>query len=139
MSFFHGYDGVGITTINKDNSFITISMPVTTKNWQIQKMLKHQQEHNGSISILHSRWRTVGDKTMEEENITLKIRMTVKRYIRLSKIKFGPPVNNPTLVRFVHCFQGFRKLGLDMCCLLLQEYMGCTSMGSKEQLRRISS
>ena len=58
-----GYDSVGITTINKDNSFITHKYASDDQELADSKILKHQQEHNGSVSILHSRWRTVGDKT----------------------------------------------------------------------------
>jgi glucosamine--fructose-6-phosphate aminotransferase (isomerizing) len=58
-----GYDSVGITTINKDNSFITHKYASDNEELADSKILKHQQEHNGTVSILHSRWRTVGDKT----------------------------------------------------------------------------
>jgi glucosamine--fructose-6-phosphate aminotransferase (isomerizing) len=58
-----GYDSVGITTIDNDNSFITHKYASDDKELADVKILKHQNEHNGNISILHSRWRTVGEKT----------------------------------------------------------------------------
>lgn len=58
-----GYDSVGITTINKNNKFITHKYASDDDELADLKISRHQPEHDGSISILHSRWRTVGDKS----------------------------------------------------------------------------
>jgi glutamine---fructose-6-phosphate transaminase (isomerizing) len=79
ISFYHGYlgilkllnrgyDSVGITSINKNNTFITHKYASDDKEFADSKILKHQPEHNGNISILHSRWRTTGDKTDENSH-----------------------------------------------------------------------
>lgn len=57
-----GYDSVGVTTINKNNKFLTHKYASDEKELADVKILKHQNEHDGNISILHSRWRTVGEK-----------------------------------------------------------------------------
>ncbi|ATZ80953.1 glutamine-fructose-6-phosphate transaminase [Bodo saltans virus] len=58
-----GYDSVGVTTINNNDTFITHKYASDDNNLANNKILMHQHEHNGSISIFHSRWRTVGDKS----------------------------------------------------------------------------
>lgn len=58
-----GYDSCGICTINNNNKFITHKYASDDLEMADSKILKHQGEHNGTISILHSRWRTVGGKT----------------------------------------------------------------------------
>lgn len=58
-----GYDSVGITTINKNNNFLTHKYASDEKELADVKIFKHQIEHDGNISILHSRWRTVGEKS----------------------------------------------------------------------------
>jgi glutamine---fructose-6-phosphate transaminase (isomerizing) len=57
-----GYDSVGITTINNDNNFLTHKYASDENEMADLKILKHRSEHNGTISILHSRWRTIGEK-----------------------------------------------------------------------------
>jgi glucosamine--fructose-6-phosphate aminotransferase (isomerizing) len=57
-----GYDSVGITTINRDNTFITHKFASDDLELADAKILRNQSSHDGSISILHSRWRTVGAK-----------------------------------------------------------------------------
>jgi glucosamine--fructose-6-phosphate aminotransferase (isomerizing) len=58
-----GYDSVGVTTINKNNKFLTHKYASDNKELADTKIIKHQNEHDGHISIFHSRWRTVGEKT----------------------------------------------------------------------------
>lgn len=58
-----GYDSVGVTTINKNNTFMTHKYASDDVEMADVKILKHQQEHDGNISVLHSRWRTVGEKS----------------------------------------------------------------------------
>lgn len=58
-----GYDSVGITTINDNKKYITHKYASTDDELADSKIIKHQTEHNGTISILHSRWRTVGEKS----------------------------------------------------------------------------
>ena len=55
-----GYDSVGITTINNDASFTTHKF---AGDRAIDKILDNRDFHTGSVSILHSRWRTIGDKS----------------------------------------------------------------------------
>lgn len=57
-----GYDSVGITTINKNQQFMTHKFASDDDELADAKILKHQVEHDGTISILHSRWRTIGAK-----------------------------------------------------------------------------
>jgi glucosamine--fructose-6-phosphate aminotransferase (isomerizing) len=57
-----GYDSVGVTTIQKNNTFLTHKYASDEKEMADIKIIKHQNEHNGNISIFHSRWRTVGEK-----------------------------------------------------------------------------
>ena len=57
-----GYDSVGITTINKNQQFITHKFASDDVEMADAKILKHQAAHDGTISILHSRWRTIGAK-----------------------------------------------------------------------------
>lgn len=57
-----GYDSVGITTINQNQHFMTHKFASDDKELADAKILKHQADHNGTISILHSRWRTIGSK-----------------------------------------------------------------------------
>ena len=63
-----GYDSVGITSINKDGFFLTHKYASDDHELADKKILKHLNEHNGNISILHSRWRTVGEKTDENSH-----------------------------------------------------------------------
>ena len=58
-----GYDSVGITTINKNQRFMTHKFASDDAELADAKILKHQSEHDGTISILHSRWRTIGAKS----------------------------------------------------------------------------
>ena len=63
-----GYDSVGVTTINVNCSdekcvFITHKYASDDNELADSKIIKHQSEHNGTISIFHSRWRTTGGKT----------------------------------------------------------------------------
>ena len=60
-----GYDSVGITTIENDDSpkFLTHKYASDNNELADSKILVHQAEHKGSICIVHSRWRTVGAKT----------------------------------------------------------------------------
>lgn len=58
-----GYDSVGITTINNNGNFMTHKYASDDKELADIKILKHKGDHDGSISILHSRWRTVGEKS----------------------------------------------------------------------------
>lgn len=59
-----GYDSCGISTINNNsNTFTTHKYASDEKEMADSKLLKHQHEHNGTISIAHSRWRTCGSKT----------------------------------------------------------------------------
>ena len=55
-----GYDSVGITTINNDVTFTTHKF---AGDRAIDQILENRDSHTGSVSILHSRWRTIGDKT----------------------------------------------------------------------------
>jgi glucosamine--fructose-6-phosphate aminotransferase (isomerizing) len=55
-----GYDSVGITTINNDASFTTHKF---AGDRAIDRILDNRDFHTGSVSILHSRWRTIGDKS----------------------------------------------------------------------------
>lgn len=64
-----GYDSVGITTINdSDNcdgneakkNFLTHKY---AGDRAIDRILENAAFHTGSIAILHSRWRTIGDKS----------------------------------------------------------------------------
>lgn len=62
-----GYDSVGLVTIstNSDGTpkFITHKYASDDQEMADAKILRHQHEHNGTISICHSRWRTSGGKT----------------------------------------------------------------------------
>lgn len=58
-----GYDSVGVTSINKDGRFMTHKYASDDEEMADTKILKHQQEHDGNVCILHSRWRTVGEKS----------------------------------------------------------------------------
>lgn len=58
-----GYDSVGVTTIQKNKKFLTHKYASDEKEMADVKILKHQNEHDGNISIFHSRWRTVGEKS----------------------------------------------------------------------------
>ena len=66
-----GYDSVGITTINENVSFIPLRIlndaSFTTHKFAgdraIDRILDNRDFHTGSVSILHSRWRTIGDKS----------------------------------------------------------------------------
>jgi glucosamine--fructose-6-phosphate aminotransferase (isomerizing) len=58
-----GYDSVGVTTINKNNCFMTHKYASDDNELADTKILRHQNEHNGNVSIFHSRWRTVGEKS----------------------------------------------------------------------------
>jgi glucosamine--fructose-6-phosphate aminotransferase (isomerizing) len=58
-----GYDSVGITTINKDNTFMTHKFASDDREMADSKIIRQQHLHDGTISILHSRWRTVGAKS----------------------------------------------------------------------------
>ena len=73
-----GYDSVGITTINENVSFIPLrilndasaslnAQSFTTHKFAgdraIDRILDNRDFHTGSVSILHSRWRTIGDKS----------------------------------------------------------------------------
>ena len=57
-----GYDSVGITTINKDNTFMTHKYASDDREMADSKIIRQQHLHDGTISILHSRWRTIGAK-----------------------------------------------------------------------------
>ena len=54
-----GYDSVGITTIN-GSDFTTHKF---AGDRAIDRILDNRDFHTGSVSILHSRWRTIGDKS----------------------------------------------------------------------------
>jgi glucosamine--fructose-6-phosphate aminotransferase (isomerizing) len=58
-----GYDSVGITTINQNHQFMTHKFASDEAELADAKILKHQADHDGTISILHSRWRTIGAKS----------------------------------------------------------------------------
>ena len=58
-----GYDSVGITTINKNQQFMTHKFASDDVELADAKILRHQTAHDGTISILHSRWRTIGAKS----------------------------------------------------------------------------
>jgi glucosamine--fructose-6-phosphate aminotransferase (isomerizing) len=58
-----GYDSVGITTINKNQQFMTHKFASDDVELADAKILRHQAAHDGTISILHSRWRTIGAKS----------------------------------------------------------------------------
>ena len=58
-----GYDSVGITTINQNQQFMTHKFASDDAELADAKILKHQSAHDGTISILHSRWRTIGAKS----------------------------------------------------------------------------
>jgi glucosamine--fructose-6-phosphate aminotransferase (isomerizing) len=58
-----GYDSVGITTINKNQQFMTHKFASDDIELADAKILRHQAAHDGTISILHSRWRTIGAKS----------------------------------------------------------------------------
>ena len=58
-----GYDSVGITTINKDNTFMTHKYASDDREMADSKIIRQQHLHDGTISILHSRWRTIGAKS----------------------------------------------------------------------------
>ena len=58
-----GYDSVGITTINQNQQFMTHKFASDEAELADAKILKHQAAHDGTISILHSRWRTIGAKS----------------------------------------------------------------------------
>jgi glucosamine--fructose-6-phosphate aminotransferase (isomerizing) len=58
-----GYDSVGITTINQNQQFMTHKFASDDAELADAKILKHQADHDGTISILHSRWRTIGAKS----------------------------------------------------------------------------
>lgn len=57
-----GYDSVGITTINQDNTFMTHKFASDDKEMADSKIIRQQHLHDGTVSILHSRWRTIGAK-----------------------------------------------------------------------------
>jgi glucosamine--fructose-6-phosphate aminotransferase (isomerizing) len=57
-----GYCSIGTSTI-ANNAFITHKYASTDDESASEKVLKHQSEHTGTISICHSRWRTSGAKT----------------------------------------------------------------------------
>jgi glucosamine--fructose-6-phosphate aminotransferase (isomerizing) len=88
-----GYDSVGVTTINKNNKFMTHKYASDNNELADTKILKHQNEHDGSVSILHSRWRTVGDKTDANSHPHLDMTNTfslvhngiIENYIELKK------------------------------------------------------
>lgn len=67
-----GFDSCGVCTIgtNSDNTPIFITHKYASDDNEIanEKILKHQYEHNGTISIFHSRWRTTGGKTDENSH-----------------------------------------------------------------------
>jgi glucosamine--fructose-6-phosphate aminotransferase (isomerizing) len=54
---------VGITTINKDATFMTHKFASDDKEMADSKIIRQQHLHDGTVSILHSRWRTVGAKS----------------------------------------------------------------------------
>ncbi len=54
-----GYDSVGITTIN-GSDFATHKF---AGDRAINQILDNRDFHTGTVSILHSRWRTIGDKS----------------------------------------------------------------------------
>jgi glucosamine--fructose-6-phosphate aminotransferase (isomerizing) len=58
-----GYDSIGVTTIKNDNTFITHKHISDDEKMADLKILEHESEHDGTISIFHSRWRTTGGKT----------------------------------------------------------------------------
>lgn len=60
-----GYDSVGVTTINvyPEYNFVTHKYASDENELADSKILKHQSEHKGNISIFHSRWRTTGANT----------------------------------------------------------------------------
>ena len=58
-----GYDSVGITTINQDGAFMTHKYASDDREMADSKIIRQQHLHDGTISILHSRWRTIGAKS----------------------------------------------------------------------------
>jgi glucosamine--fructose-6-phosphate aminotransferase (isomerizing) len=58
-----GYDSVGITTINRDDTFMTHKFASDDAELADSKIIRQQHLHDGTISILHSRWRTIGAKS----------------------------------------------------------------------------
>jgi glucosamine--fructose-6-phosphate aminotransferase (isomerizing) len=92
-----GYDSVGVTTINKNNKFMTHKY--ASDNYELAdiKILKHQNEHDGNVSIFHSRWRTVGEKTDVNSHPHLDMTNTfslvhngiIENYIELKKFLIG--------------------------------------------------
>lgn len=67
-----GYDSVGCVTIQDDihnkPSFLVHKYASDDNEMADAKILRHQHEHIGSISIFHSRWRTSGGKTNENSH-----------------------------------------------------------------------
>lgn len=57
-----GYDSCGLSSICDDH-FVTHKYASDNKEMADAKILRHQSEHTGTISILHSRWATCGGKT----------------------------------------------------------------------------
>ena len=62
-----GYDAIGINTIT-NNEFITNKYASIHSESIETKLLKHKNEHGGSIGIAHSRWRTTGGNTDENSH-----------------------------------------------------------------------
>lgn len=61
-----GYDSIGVGTIDTSSNItkIKVNKYASDDNEMADiKILKHQHEHIGNISIFHSRWRTTGSKT----------------------------------------------------------------------------
>lgn len=61
-----GYDSVGVTTIENTqnyNYFLTHKYASDSNQMADVKIIKHQNEHSGTLSIFHSRWAVCGGKT----------------------------------------------------------------------------
>lgn len=59
-----GYDSLGVATLQSESNTLLVNKYASDdKQMADIKILKHQHEHNGNLSIYHSRWRTLGAKT----------------------------------------------------------------------------
>ena len=67
-----GYDSSGASTVvhnaSGEPNFITNKYASDENEMADVKILRHQHEHIGNLSIFHSRWRTTGGKTDENSH-----------------------------------------------------------------------
>jgi glucosamine--fructose-6-phosphate aminotransferase (isomerizing) len=58
--FNRGNDSIGISTLNSNNDIITHKFSNNNTPSFEKQLLKHKHEHDGTLSISHSRWKVVG-------------------------------------------------------------------------------